>query len=599
MCGIAGKVCLNNTPEYVNAVKAMCTMIAHRGPDGEGISVTDNCILGHRRLSIIDLSAKANQPMQDMEGRYFIVFNGEIYNFQSIKSELIIKGYRFNNHSDTEVILQAYAEYGVNCFKKFEGMFALAIWDVQNRKLIVARDHFGKKPFFYGYDKDGNFTFCSEVKGLKADPKMGFDLNMEGLNCYLALGYILNPMTMYKGISQVQPGTWMEFDYKGHLTASSKFWDYADCFHTKIKDSKKDIIENIRFLFTEAVKKRMISDVPVGAFLSGGIDSSSVVATLKRYYANELHTFSVGFKEKSYNELPDAERLANLIGTVHHSIICDPTDVEGLLNEAAETGDQLFADNSIIPMIEVSRLASKYVKVVLSGDGSDEIFAGYITYKADKYHKYSQLAPRGLRKMLAEQKIGFTKDSGVKIGRGYKQKQFFTGSLYDYKKAHYSWRLFYSPEERVKILGEGFRQLVYDTDPYFIFDKYYTNVQGLDPLDQHLYVDAKTWLVDDILVKTDRSTMHSSIEARCPYLDVRLTEYVAGIPSDLKLHGSVTKYILKESLRGILPDFVLDKKKSGFNAPLGSWLEVDSSDEFKVYNQYIYNKFLNHAKQAN
>jgi len=570
----------------------MCSAIAHRGPDGEGITLINNCILGHRRLSIIDLSDKASQPMTDVDNRNFIVFNGEIYNFQFIKDQLIAKGYRFKSHSDTEVILQAYAEYGIDCFRKFEGMFALAIWDGQKRKLIVARDHFGKKPFFYAYDRFGNFTFCSEVNGLRADTGIDFELNMKALNCYLALGYILNPMTMYKGIFQVPPGTCMEFDEKGRLIASSGFWNYAEYFHTKTKDSKNDIIDNIRSLFIEAVKKRMISDVPVGAFLSGGIDSSSVVTILKKHYANELHTFSVGFKEKSYNELPDAEKLAALIGTVHHSIICDPDDVESLLREAASVGDQLFADNSIIPMIEVSRLASKYVKVVLSGDGADEIFAGYITYKADNYHKYSQLIPKSLRQMLAEQRIGFTKDSGVKIGRGYKQKQFFSGSLYNYKKAHYSWRLFNTPEERVKILGEEHRQLVYDTDPFFIFDKYYNDVRSLSPLDQHLYVDAKTWLTDDILVKADRSTMHSSVEARCPYLDVQLVQYVASIPDSLKLHGSVTKYILKESLKGVLPDFVLNKKKSGFNAPLGSWLGVDSSHEFKAYNKYIYDSFL-------
>jgi len=598
MCGIAGKICLDNG-DYVDAVKAMCTTIAHRGPDGEGINVIGNCILGHRRLSIIDLSASASQPMSDVDSRYFIVFNGEIYNFQLIKNQLITKGYRFRNHSDTEVILQAYAEYGTDCFKKFEGMFALAIWDIKEQKLIVARDHFGKKPFFYGYDKAGNFTFCSEVKGLRADTNIEFELNTEALNCYLALGYILNPMTMYKGIYQVPPGTWMEFDNKGRLTNTSGFWDYAEYFHTKTTESKGVIIDNIRQLFINAVKKRMISDVPVGAFLSGGIDSSSVATILKKHYPNELHTFSVGFKEKSYNELPDAEKLADLIGTIHHSITCDPKDIPGLLHEAADAGDQLFADNSIIPMIEVSKLASKYVKVALSGDGADEIFAGYITYKADSYYKYSQLMPKALRKMLAEQKIGFKRDSGVKIGRGYKQKQFFNGSLYNYKKAHYSWRLFYSQEERIKILGEEHRQLVYDTDPFLKFDKYYKDVDGLSSLDQHLYVDAKTWLTDDILVKADRSTMHSGLEARCPYLDVQLVQYVASLPSSLKLHGSVTKYILKESLKGILPDFVLTKKKSGFNAPIGSWLKTDSSHEFKVYNKYIYDSFIGNAGNVN
>lgn len=531
--------------------------------------------------------------MVNAEGRFHIVFNGEIYNFQKIKDELIVKGYQFLNKSDTEVILQAYAEYNVGCFSKFEGMFALAIWDSKEKKLVMARDHFGKKPFFYCYDKNGNFTFCSEVNGLRADPDIIFRYNMEAVNCYLALGYILNPMSMYEDIFQLKPGTYMVLDQKCQIINQGAFWNYAEHFRIKTKDNEQDIIENIRDLFRSAVKKRMISDVPVGAFLSGGIDSSSVVIMLKKFYTNELHTFSVGFREKSYNELPDAERLAKLIGTVHHSIMCDPENPGELLEEAANACDQIFADNSIIPMIEVSKLASEYVKVVLSGDGADELFAGYITYKADNYYKYAQLIPKLLRKMLADQKIGFRKDSGNKIGKGYKQKQFFTGSLSDYRKAHYSWRLFYSPEERVAILGEKFRALVYDTDPFFAFNKYYDEVSDFSRLDQHLFVDAKTWLTDDILVKTDRSTMHSSIEARCPYLDIQLAQYIASVPDSLKLHGSASKYILKKSLRSIVPDFVLDKKKSGFNAPLSTWLNVDSSQEFKVYNKYIYDFYLN------
>ncbi len=594
MCGIAGKLAINEDSAHIQVVRNMCKRIAHRGPDGEGVQKIDNVVLGHRRLAIIDLSASANQPMKSVDNNYHIVFNGEIYNFQEIKKGLLAGGYQFKTNSDTEVILNAYAEYGTKCFEHFRGMFSLALWDGVKKQLVLARDHFGKKPFFYTYDKEGSFTFCSELTGLQVDDKIDFELNYEAINAYFALGYILNPATMYRNIYQLEPGTCMVLNHEGKIISKQSFWDYSAAFRVKTKDSEADMRANIITLIDEAVRKRMISDVPVGAFLSGGIDSSSIVSLMKKHHQGELHTFSVGFRQESYNEFSDADRRAKWAGTVHHGMYCEDVESDpiALMDEAISAFDQVFCDNSLIPMVEVSRLARKNVTVVLSGDGADELFAGYITYKADKLHRYASKFPHFLRKMLMEGKIGFTKDDGKKIGRSFKQKQFFNGALHDYKKAHYLWRQFFSPEERVALMGEKYRDLIYDTDPWHEFEKHYKQAEGMEVLDQHLYVDAKTWLVDDILVKVDRSSMHSSIEARAPYLDLDLATYVASIPSSLKMKGLTTKYVLKQALleAGVIPAFVVEKKKSGFNAPVGAWLGVEPSQEFKAFNKYVFDK---------
>jgi asparagine synthase (glutamine-hydrolysing) len=329
----------------------------------------------------------------------------------------------------------------------------------------------------------------------------------------------------------------------------------------------------------------MISDVPVGAFLSGGIDSSAASALMKKYHSGQLHTFSIGFQQDSYNELPDADRAAEYIKTHHHSKVINPDDPITYINNAIAAYDQLFADNSLIPMVEVSKLAREFVTVVLSGDGADELFAGYITYNADKMYHTAQLMPRFIRKFIAKpRKIASKK----RIGLQFKAQQFFYGTLFDYQTAHYLWKVIFHPEDRIKILGEQYKDLVYDTDPSRTFKKYYSKVEHLEKLDQHLYVDGMTWLTDDILVKVDRSTMHTSLEARAPFLDKNLVEFAASIPPELKLNGREKKYILKFALRELLPVFVLNKKKSGFNAPVNFWLPGDEANEFRKFNKYVF-----------
>lgn len=588
MCGIAGKIDWLAASGEESVLKIRDKMI-HRGPDNKGIVCLKYATLGHRRLSIIDLSENARQPMASQDNRYHIVYNGEVYNFKELRNELEGLGVNFKTSSDTEVVLYSYIKWGPKCLDSFNGMFAFAIWDDKTNELFLARDRFGKKPLCYYFDAR-RFIFASELSALICDNDIQKDISYEALNCYLALGYILAPMTLYKEVFKLEAATYMLVSDFGKSIRKVRYWDYAQKFRVKVASKEKDISDNVLKLLESSVKKRMVSDVPLGAFLSGGIDSSSVASLAKRYHSGDLHTFSIGFEQKSYNELADANRAADWIGTIHHNGACRIGEDLKLLDEAIDAYDEPFADNSLIPTLELAKFTSSYVKVALSGDGADEIFAGYITYKADKYYKYAKLIPIFARRLLADSLNKTGLKSKEKIGLMYKQKQFLYGTLFSPEKAHYCWRLIFNPEERVGILGEKYRNLVYETDPFFMFEKYYNNTKDLHWLDRHLYVDAMTWLTDDILVKVDRASMKNSIEVRCPYLDVELASYAASIPAELKMRGLRTKYILKRALHGVLPEFIINKKKSGFNAPVGEWLKDDSMDEFKAFNKYVFKR---------
>ena len=589
MCGIAGKVNWTSTPG-TSAVLKMCSKLTHRGPDDSGIISLKKITLGHKRLSIIDLSERARQPMTSEGGRYYIVYNGEVYNFKDLRRELEGVGVVFKTSSDTEVVLYSYIQWGVKCLDKFNGMFAFAVWDNHKEELFLVRDRFGKKPLYYYIDPNKGIVFASELTALICDKDVPKKMSNEALNCYLSLGYILSPMSLYEDVLKLEPATYLLMSNAGNSVNKIRYWNYADAFGTKTAESENNVAVNVLGLLEESVKRRMISDVPVGAFLSGGVDSSAIVGIMKKYHSGPLHTFSMGFDKENYNELYYANKAAKWFGTDHHDKICRIEQGRSLVDDAIDAYDEPFGDNSLIPMVEVSQIASSYVKVVLSGDGADEMFAGYLTHKADKYYYYARHLPLFMKKLLIRFGESFPAGGLKKLDWRYKQKQFFYGTIHSPEKAHYLWRIIFHPEERVEILGKEYKELVYDTDPFFVFKKYYDNVKDLHWLDRNLYVDGMTWLPDDILVKVDRASMKSSIEARCPYLDIDLVNYAASIPPDLKLKGFQTKYILKKSLGEVLPDFVLNRAKSGFNAPVGAWLGADTVDEFKVFNEYVFNR---------
>lgn len=591
MCGISGKINYAHCPN-INVICKINNRLNHRGPDNSGIiNIDDIAIFGHRRLSIIDLSDKAKQPMQDLTGRYTITYNGEVYNYQELRKELQKEGYHFISNSDTEVVLYSFVHWDIKCFEKFNGMFALAIWDSKEKELIMARDRFGKKPLYYTMINN-EMTFASELTALLEDEliKEKLMVSIAALNHYFALGYILSPFSIYNEVYKLEPSTYLRYK-EGKIVEKSRFWEYKDYFYNQTKHSEGEIIETLVYLLEKAVKYRLISDVPVGAFLSGGIDSSGVIAIAKKYIPYNLLTFTVKFVEDSYDEASDAKFISDYLKTVHHEMVLDIKKNIGVINHSIDCYDEPFSDTSIIPMVEVSKLASQHVKVVLSGDGGDEIFGGYLTYKADLIKEKFIFLPVSLKVIISHILNKISVETNKKVGLGFKMRQFSKGFSEDYQYAHYAWRELFNQDERIQLIGMDHKEEVIETAPFNIFKQYYDEVPHIDKLSQHQYIDAKTWLADDILVKVDRATMASSLEARAPFLDSDLVEYAATIPPHYKLKGYQGKYILKKLLEKYLPSQTIYKKKSGFNAPVNIWLENNSENEFRFFNKYVFEHY--------
>lgn len=604
MCGIAGKFSFKkNQQEQETIVSSMIDVLQNRGPDGMGIVSCSNITLGHTRLAILDLTSKAAQPMHDEASRFFIVYNGEVYNFKELREELIKAGYGFFSTSDTEVVLKSYIHWGHECFGRFNGMFALAIWDNLNSELILARDRFGKKPLYYYLFPDFSISFASTLTSLIKDHDIPLKISKEAINCFLALGYILTPLSFIEGVKKLEPSHYLRIDFKSKRIEKIKYWDYGKYFYTKTKEPEKEICEKVYFFLKEAVKKRMVSDVPLGVFLSGGIDSSSVVKIMKEYNS-EVSAFSIGFDDPNYDELFYTKKIANAVFLKNHFYkILSTKEVPQEMFSMFDVFDEPFADTSLVPMMLLSKFTRSKITVALSGDGGDEIFGGYPTYQADflagKYRKI----PLFLRRYFADLLQHVSVRLNRKVGFDYKLKQFLQGAVYEEEKSHYAWRLMFTPEERLQLLGLKYKELVYDTDPFIIFKKYYDEVKELHPLDRHLYVDAKTWLVDDILVKVDRSTMFVGLEARCPFLDRDLAEYMASVPASLKVKGLKLKYLFKKTMSAYLPTDIIKRKKSGFNAPVSRWIKqlngininntpLALKDEYSYFVWYVYKGFL-------
>jgi asparagine synthase (glutamine-hydrolysing) len=598
MCGITGKINLKQPPSR-ELILRMTMSLFHRGPDNQEVRIFDNNAgLGHTRLSIIDLSDAANQPMVDHSGRYVITYNGEIYNFREIRTELEQCGYVFSTKSDTEVVLNSYAKWKTRAFEKFNGMFALAIWDRKEKELIIARDRFGKKPIYYT-EIGGHFTFASELRALLEDDaiRREISISITALNHYFALGYILSPTTIYRGIFKLEPASYLRY-VDGRVSEKTRYWDYASYYHQTNKQPEVEIIHKLEHLFERAVERRLVSDVKVGAFLSGGLDSSAVCAFAKHHLPYDLHTFSIGFEYSSYSELPDAEVVAKFLNTRHHSEIQGNHGGKDFINKAIEKYDEPFSDTSLVPMVAVARTAADRVKVILSGDGADELFAGYQTYLADRLKKRMQFIPQGTLKLISRIMSKSFPETTNKVNFGYKIRQFSRGIAESSRFAHYSWRELHSESERIHLIGREHEEQIRDTHPFNIFQEYYNEVEGVDPLNQHIYVDIKTFLAEDILVKVDRATMAWSLEARSPFLDAELAQYVASIPPKFKLHGGSGKHILKKMLSSHLPSHTIKKKKAGFNAPINHWLDNREENEFRFFNKYAMIYFQNRSKSV-
>jgi asparagine synthase (glutamine-hydrolysing) len=577
MCGICGKVSFNTGPIEVTLLKKMCSVLASRGPDDEGLYVNSpskfQAGLGHRRLSIIDLSEAGHQPMSNESQTIWIVCNGEIYNFKDLRANLESKGHIFKSRSDTEVIIHLYEEEGIDCVRKLYGMFAFAIWDKIENKLFLARDRLGKKPLFYAV-RGNSLIFASQIKALLEDEKIQRHINLRGLHNYLTYGYVPAPDTIFLNIKKLLPAHIMIWN-KGSIKVQS-YWQID--FNHKLSLREEEYCERILELLKEVVRGRLISDVPLGVFLSGGIDSSAISAIMSQCLAGKIKTFSIGFDEKSFDELRYANIIARHFGTEHHEFIVRPEAMK-ILPELIMHFGEPFADSSAIPTYYLSKLAKAHITVALGGDGGDEIFAGYDRYVANKIRKYfyvfSVFSP--LFKHLPE--------STCKRGMSKRLKRFAESLNLSEYRAYAGFVDIFTEAYRNSLYTDELSHNLRSLDSYeYILSTY--NLSGVDDfIDATLYVDTKTYLPNDLLVKADVASMANALEVRSPFLDHRLVEFAAQIPPQFKLKGIVGKYILKKSLTKLLPKQILYRPKSGFGVPVGEWFR-------KELREYTYNILL-------
>lgn len=565
MCGISGKIYFDTKKKIeLLELKKMTDAIIHRGPDDEGHYINGNVGLGFRRLSIIDLKT-GHQPLSNSDSSIWITFNGEIYNFKELKSDLEKKGYRFKTNTDTEVIVSLYEEYGENCLSYLRGMFAFVIWDNRKKQLFGARDRFGIKPFYYYIDQC-QFVWGSEIKAITASYEIKKEIDICALDSYFAYGYIAGNRSIYNSIRKLEPAHYFILKpFESNSVKFHKYWDVA--FEPDYSKTEAQWVDKIVNTLSESVKMRLISDVPLGAFLSGGIDSSSVVALMSRVSNDQVKTFSIGFKEEKYNELQYARLIAERYKTEHHEMIVEPESIE-LLPKLIKAYDEPFADSSAIPTYYVSKFAREYVTVVLSGDGGDELFAGYDAF-AKMMHIYSNPLNNSL----------FNLGSRI-VNKIIPDYLFGKGITYYYskrKKDIAAYFCMWKNYEREKIYNKNFlSQLGYSkAEDYYIKLIHSSNGDTLSKF-QKLWM--RSYLVNDILTKVDRSSMMNSLEVRVPLLDHKFAELSFQIPSTLKLKQQNKKYIFKKALNSFLPDEIIHHKKHGFATPLSYWFKDNLKD---------------------
>lgn len=569
MCGLSGWLSFGRRPDP-RVVAAMTGTLAHRGPDHGAVTDLGPLVLGHRRLSVIDLSAGANQPLEDVSGRFVTVFNGAIYNFRELRRTLEAEGGCFRTNGDTEVIVEAYRRWGREAVERMDGMFAFVLWDKERQELFLARDRAGEKPMVYARLADGGLIFASETKALLAHPEVQAEIAPASLGLFLSHGYVPGG-SLIRGVRKLPPAHAM-FASQARIEEPRPYWDLIPAFHRKRGGPYLDAAAELSSLIDETVKSRLVADVPVGAFLSGGLDSATVVGGMTAAMPAALvKTFSTGFAEDGYSEVAAARQTADHFGVAHSD-----REVTGdLVNDLPRIvwhADEPIADTSIVPMYYLARFAREHVTVSLSGDGGDELFAGYTTYVADRLHRILARMPGGLvglARWIAERAVPTTFG---KVSFDYKLRRFLAAHRLSDGDAHAYWRMIFDPAERTDVLRMDAHADVLAADPFEVFRVHDRAVSGLHPLDRAMYVDTKTWLADDILVKVDRTTMAHSLEARAPLLSHRLMEFAASLPPSWRLRGTTTKAILRESQRRRLPARVVAGRKLGFNAPVSHWL---------------------------
>jgi asparagine synthase (glutamine-hydrolysing) len=563
MCGIAGTVDTAGLSEADGAALGqMIESLHHRGPDDSGTFRDEFAALGHARLSIIDL-ATGHQPMCNEDESIWIVFNGEIYNFPELHESLVARGHTFRSRCDTEAIIHLYEDHGERCVEHLRGMFAFAIWDQKKRRLLLARDRLGIKPLYYRHDGT-RVIFGSEIKAILQAPNVPREIDPEALQDYLTYLWVPAPKSMFRGIRKLPPGYTAVLDEHG--LREREYWDLH--YPEPLRDGEEAIKERFLAELEESTRIHLLADVPLGAFLSGGIDSSSVVATMARLISSPVVTNSIGFEEREFNELHFADMVAAKFQTEHHREVVRPDAVD-LVGKLAWHYDEPFADYSSIPTYCVSRMARENVTVALSGDGGDENMAGYRKYKFHQRERWIRgFVPLPLRRMVFKPlaQIYPKADWLPKIFRAKSTLQNLGSTD---AEAIYRSRAFHDPRASRELIRPEARPRGYD--PVVVIEDYYNRCNSPDPLSKDLYVDIKTYLVDDILTKVDRASMAVSLEVRVPLLDHKFVEFMAAIPPDLKLRGGQGKYLFKQAVRPILGTDIVDRRKMGFSVPLGEW----------------------------
>lgn len=590
MCGIFGLIGIE--PPDLDQMITATQILQHRGPDDWGVTTLFSTqagsapiggpfnervqvhaiageysvVLGHRRLSIIDLTKAGRQPMVDSESGNWITYNGEIYNFKEIRRDLMARGVSFQSQTDTEVLLLAYRQWGPQCVDRLRGMFAFGIWDAVEQRLVLGRDRVGKKPLLY-YQDETRFAFASELKALLAVPGIDRRINPAAIDEYLTYGYVPGEQTIFRAIHKVPPGHLLIWE-DGKLQLQM-YWDPQSTFVSAghARQSEEVWREETRQRLEECVEARLVGDVPMGAFLSGGIDSSAVVGLMSRHMSGQLKTFSIGFREQSFNELEHARLVADHYQTDHHEFIVEPSAAD-LLHELAWYLDEPFADASVLPTYLLARLSREHVKVVLTGDGGDESFAGYESYLAEQYVGWYGCVPRPARRVMTSL-LAHAPESTSRTAVLRRAKRFVEKAELDI--AHREWRMFFPPALKHHLYSPGFREAVGTGDALDRRLRSFRESEGLDWVTRLQLWDFQVYLPDDLMVKTDRATMAHGLEARCPFLDHTLIEACAAMPPNLKVRGRTTKYILKQALEGLVPREIIHRPKQGFAVPVNGW----------------------------
>jgi asparagine synthase (glutamine-hydrolysing) len=597
MCGIAGF-----NWKDAELAQAMGREIAHRGPDQQGFYVDEEVSLAHQRLSILDLSEHGRQPMTNAgcsacSRKLWVVFNGEIYNFKEIRQRLEAKGHTFTSNCDTEVILHAYAEYGADCLAQFNGMFGIALWDLEKKELFLVRDRLGVKPVYY-YHKDGKFIFASEIKAILKAPVVSREVNPRAVYDYLGFEFVPAPQTMFRDIYKIPPSHYLIF--KNNKIELKRYWDvhFNQNGAGHSLDKKKltgEIIERL----SESVRKRLISDVPLGVFLSGGLDSSSVVALMHRHLKDPVKTFALGYEDPTFSELSYAKQIADQFKTEHTELIIEPITVS-LFEKAVWHLDEPMTDLSTIPFMLICKKAKEKVTVCLSGEGGDEVFVGYDRFKASKFdHQFIQKLPGVLRKHFLNALIQKLPDQSQKKGLFNVLRRFMDGSNLPKEGQHMRWQYFLDPSKNDRLFTPEVLATASE-GPFDLIRKSLTLCESKNRLDQEIYIDLRYTMPDSVLMKVDKMSMASALEVRVPFLDFEFVQFSAGIPSDWKLEGFQTKAIFRKALEGLLPHNICYRGKQGYSFPIKNWLRQELKDymiellnESPVVRQYLKMDYVN------